>query len=76
MDYDVGYDAAVKGASVIVKLVALRIQWQADIEPPLRWHTQAEVLKLTEAALYPMVANPSCAIKVTTNKLEKVFLLD
>jgi hypothetical protein len=41
------------------KLVVARIQWQADIEPPLRRHTHAKVLKLIEAALYPMMANPS-----------------
>jgi hypothetical protein len=41
----------------------------------IRWHTHAEVLKITEAALYPTVVNPSYSIKVTTNKLEMSFYI-
>ena len=58
------------------KLVAARFPWQGNIEPPFGRHSHAEALLGTKATLYSARQAPFVPFRVTTNKLENVFILD
>ena len=51
--------------------------WQGDVEPPSIWHKDAQPIHIgTEAALYPAWQAAYAPFRVTSNKLEKVLILN